>query len=173
MNKLEGFPSVYYLSLEESIDRRNHLKEQFKEYGIENFYIELIEAYPCENNEELRKREGHYIREVGTFNKRIEGRTRQEYREDHRKKIKEYYEASRVKLLAQMKEYRQNNREKVLARAKEYDVGNRDAISERRKTPYSCACGFTCRVANKAQHLRTKKHQDFITNLDTTTQTES
>lgn len=36
MNKLEGFPSVYYLSLEESIDRRNHLKEQFKEYGIEN-----------------------------------------------------------------------------------------------------------------------------------------
>jgi len=36
MNKLEGFPSVYYLSLEESIDRRNYLKEQFKEYGIDN-----------------------------------------------------------------------------------------------------------------------------------------
>ena len=29
------------------------------EYGIENCKIELIEAYPCENKEELRKREGY------------------------------------------------------------------------------------------------------------------
>lgn len=36
MNKLQGFPSVYYLSLEESIARRTHLKEQFGQYGIEN-----------------------------------------------------------------------------------------------------------------------------------------
>jgi group I intron endonuclease len=40
--------------------KRQHypLYTKMKEYGIENFYIELIEAYPCENNEELRKREG-------------------------------------------------------------------------------------------------------------------
>ena len=42
---------------------------KMKEYGIENFYIELIEPYPCKNNEELRKREGHYIREFGALNK--------------------------------------------------------------------------------------------------------
>jgi len=33
--KLKGFPSIYYLSLEESIDRRTHLENQFKEYDIE------------------------------------------------------------------------------------------------------------------------------------------
>ena len=32
--KLKGFPSVYYLSLEESLDRRTHLENQFKEYKI-------------------------------------------------------------------------------------------------------------------------------------------
>ena len=55
------------------------LYTKMKEYGIVNFYIELIEAYPCENNEELRKREGHLIREFGTLNKRIEGSAQHEY----------------------------------------------------------------------------------------------
>jgi FkbM family methyltransferase len=36
MNKLEGFPSIYYLSLEESGDRRKFLHDQFSEYNIQN-----------------------------------------------------------------------------------------------------------------------------------------
>jgi GR25 family glycosyltransferase involved in LPS biosynthesis len=38
MNKLEGFPTVYYLSLEESLDRRIDLEKQFHDYGIENIH---------------------------------------------------------------------------------------------------------------------------------------
>ena len=34
INKLENFPSVYYLSLEESTDRQKNLENQFAEYGI-------------------------------------------------------------------------------------------------------------------------------------------
>ena len=33
-----------------------------RELGVENFYIELIENFPCDTVEELRAREGHYIR---------------------------------------------------------------------------------------------------------------
>lgn len=33
-NPLENFPSVYYISLEESVDRRQALEKQFAEYGI-------------------------------------------------------------------------------------------------------------------------------------------
>lgn len=33
-NKLENFPSVYYVSLEESTDRQKNLEKQFAEYGI-------------------------------------------------------------------------------------------------------------------------------------------
>jgi len=38
MNKLKGFPTVYYLSLEESLDRRTDLEKQFRDYGIENIH---------------------------------------------------------------------------------------------------------------------------------------
>lgn len=153
------------------------LYTKMMEYGIENFYIELIEAYPCKNNEELRKREGHYIREFGTLNKLIAGRTHQEYGREYRQnnreqiqaRMKEYHRDNHEAILTRGKEYRQNNHEKELARKKEYYEVNR----ERLKTVYTCACGSTCRNAAKARHERTKKHQDFITNLDTTTQTES
>ena len=103
-----------------------------------------------------------FIREFGTLNTRIAGRTHQEY-------DREYHRDNREQELARLKEYRQNNREQV----KEYHEANRERISERRKTPYSCACGSTCRVAEKTRHERTKKHQAFITNLDVPTLTEN
>ena len=51
------------------------LYSKFNEIGIENFYIELIEDCPCEALEQLRKREGHYIRKMATLNHHIAGRT--------------------------------------------------------------------------------------------------
>ena len=35
-DKLKNFPSIYYISLEESVDRRENLHRQFEEYGITN-----------------------------------------------------------------------------------------------------------------------------------------
>ena len=34
-----------------------------EEYGLDNCKIELIEKFPCSNIEELRRREGYYIKE--------------------------------------------------------------------------------------------------------------
>jgi tetratricopeptide (TPR) repeat protein len=34
MNKLQNFPTTYYMSLEESVDRQKNLTDQFKQYGI-------------------------------------------------------------------------------------------------------------------------------------------
>ena len=61
----------------------NHFYEKMRDIGIEHFYIELIELYPCKSKEELRAREGHYIRERGTLNKIIAGRTQKQYNEEH------------------------------------------------------------------------------------------
>ena len=47
--------------------------------GIDKFYIELVENYPCNNNDELRAKEGHVIRQCGTLNSRIECRNIQEW----------------------------------------------------------------------------------------------
>ena len=61
----------------------------FEEFGIETCFIELLEAKECNSKDELRQLEGKYIREEqNCVNKRIEGRTHKEYREDHRERIK-------------------------------------------------------------------------------------
>ena len=52
---------------------------KMREIGKEHFYIELLEEYPCENTDQLRAREGYYIRDLGTLNGKIEDRTRKEW----------------------------------------------------------------------------------------------
>ena len=41
-----------------------------------NWYIELFENFPCNSKEESNKKEGQVIREIGTINKQIAGRTK-------------------------------------------------------------------------------------------------
>lgn len=48
----------------------NELPERWE--GIK---IELLEDFPCQTKDQLNKPEGEIIRQMGTLNKRIEGRT--------------------------------------------------------------------------------------------------
>ena len=63
-----------------SMKKRPHYKlyKHMHELDVEHFYIELIENYPCNDVYELRAREGYYIREIGTLNKNVAGRTHRE-----------------------------------------------------------------------------------------------
>ena len=65
------------------LKQRSHLKlyTYMIELGIDNFYIELIENFPCNDVYGLRAREGHFIREIGTLNKNIAGITYNKWRE--------------------------------------------------------------------------------------------
>ena len=68
----------------------NHkLSELMRTIGKNNFYIELIENYPCNTKEELIAREGHYIRERATLNHMIAGRTKNEWREYNSEHVNE------------------------------------------------------------------------------------
>ncbi len=60
------------------------LYKKMRETNIEDWYIELYEEFSCENKEQLNKREGQIIREIGTLNKQIAGRTSKEYIEDNK-----------------------------------------------------------------------------------------
>ena len=60
----------------------------FDKYGLENCKIELLELYPCDNMDELRQREGYWIRREPCINKRIAGRSDFEYSRDMREKHK-------------------------------------------------------------------------------------
>jgi hypothetical protein len=111
--------------------------ELFEKYGIENCVIELIEIAPCNSKDELIRKEGQYIRLLNCVNKKIAGRTKQEYYEANRDTIlkhhKEYHEANRDTILKNMKEYREANREKILEKKKEYHEANRDTILKYQK----------------------------------------
>ena len=134
-----------------SISRNIPLYIKMREAGVENFYIELIEEYPCDNIEQLRMREGRHIRELGTLNKRVAGNTKEQ----------------------SLKQHRENNKEAISQKKKDYRSRNRELLAERRKTTYTCACGIVCRVDCKARHERTKKHQTFIANSETSNPLDS
>ena len=122
------------------------------ENGIENFYIELVEEYKCENIEQLRKREGEITREIGTLNERIEGRTQEEH--------KEY-----------RKVWKRNNRDKINEQRREQRKANPEKTKEDylrwkewKQTKVECECGKTYRKSDKSKHLKSKYHQDFLNN---------
>ena len=103
-----------------------------KNKGIDMFYIELYENFPCNSKEELHRREGEITRQIGTVNKVIAGRTKKEYRKDNKQRIVE-----------QNKKYRENNKEKLLEKMKEKITCNH--------------CGVLISRVNLERHKRTPK----------------
>ena len=105
---------------------------KMSELGTKCFYIELIEEYPCASKQELAAREGHYIRERGTLNKVIAGRSNQQWKQEHKEQIadinKQYYSKHREDNL-------QYKREKV-----------------------TCECGRIIRRSGMSEHRKSKLH---------------
>jgi FkbM family methyltransferase len=59
MNKLQNFPTTYYMSLEESVDRQKNITEQFSEYGI--VPISIISKRFAESNDVVT---GKYLHQL-------------------------------------------------------------------------------------------------------------
>lgn len=125
--------------------KTNYTSFQIIEQG--NYKITLIESYPCNSKDELSAREGHYIRTMECVNKQTPGLTKKEsfkkWYDSHEEQRKEYYEA---------------NKEQLLEKHKEYRLSNKDRISERNKKPYTCPCGRTICINEKARHERSAFH---------------
>jgi hypothetical protein len=97
-----------------------------------NWYIELYEYYPCNNRTELDRREGEVIRDIGTINKCIAGRTPKEWREDNVEYIKKYREDN----AEYFKEYREDNAEYFKEYQKKWREGNPEYYKEYYKKYY-------------------------------------
>ena len=120
----------------------NHVRsfDIFDKYGIEYCNILLLESYPCLNKDELRQREGYYIKNTSCINKNIPGRSTKEfqkqYRDNHKEHIKGY-----------MKEYRDNHKEYL-------------------QTKFNCICGGCYTRDHKRHHVKSLKHINYITKHD-------
>lgn len=65
MTKLKNFPPVYYVSLEESIDRQKNLAKQFAEYNIQNYTPMVFKRF-AECNDVIH---GRYVHTLNSSNK--------------------------------------------------------------------------------------------------------
>ncbi len=119
----------------------------FEKYGVENCYIELLEAYPCNSKTELEAREGYYHRkhwqDKNLVNIMMAGRTNKEYYEDNKDIIKE-----------QRKNYRLNNKDKI----KEYT----DKVKEYWAQQVTCECGHSLTRQHLARHKKSQKHHEEL-----------
>jgi hypothetical protein len=113
-------------------EKRTYDKDNTKKYitsflvlDCEDYKIELLEEYACNNKQQLEKKESEYIRNNDCINKIIPDRTRKEYYNDNIDRLKE-----------QFKQYRIDNIENIRARENKYYQDNKDKISERRKQRY-------------------------------------
>ena len=57
-----------------------------------NFKIELLEAFSCNNQDELNQKEAYYIESTDCINKKIPGRTLKKYYQDKKDEFKNYYQ---------------------------------------------------------------------------------
>ena len=121
------------------------LYKLMNEIGFERFRIELIEEYTCQDKYQLRQREGHFIRDLGTLNKRIEGRTHQ----------------------LSIKNYKENNKDKISEQGKEYYEKNKDKIRKQQKEKITCECGSIICKGEITKHKKTIKHEELMKTIQT------
>ena len=150
------------------------------EIGIERFRIQLIEEYPCEDKYQLIQKEGEYIRELGTLNKRVAGRTGQEYSVENKNKIKEtqkiYQSKNKEVIKEKKKEYHHSEHATELRKAyqqtdeykekkrecdKNYRENNSEKIDLRKKEIIVCECGVSFQRDGLARHKRSAKHTTY------------
>ena len=128
-------------------DKYDNMKiyQHMKETGLEHFYAELVEDYPCDNVYQLHRREGELIREMKpSLNQVVAGRTVAEYKVECADKFKKakaindkkYAEKNKDKIKEYQKNYYQKDAEKFKARAKQYAEEHREERREKDRQYY-------------------------------------
>jgi len=133
---------IYYGSTTQTLPQRlaQHIKEN-KAYNnkvntryccsylvieCEDYKIELVEEYPCNNKQQLNKKEGEYQKSNECVNTHIAGRTTNEYYQDNKKQIYENRKEATI-------QWARDNKEKRAATYKKYYENNRQRILEKKR----------------------------------------
>lgn len=131
----------------------------FQEFGETQCKIELAENYPCNNKEELRKREGWFIQNNECVNRYVAGRA-----------SKEYYQGNREDIDAKKKEYKREHKAEYASYQRKYEAKNAGHIKARKAEKIMCpVCKLFISRSNKSIHEKTSKH---TRNIDVQTPSE-
>jgi adenylate kinase family enzyme len=110
--------------------------EAYKLLEFDDAKMELIEELEVADRNELFKREGYYQRTMECVNRCIAGRSR-----------KEYYDDNKDELKTRCKKYKDEHKEEINAK-------------------HTCECGGRYANPYKSRHIKSKKHQDYINQIE-------
>ena len=116
-------------------ESKDNYKTSFDILELKEYSIHLIETLECETRKDRDTIEcKHIINTPNTVNKYMPGRTRTQYRQDHKEQSQQYREDNK-------QQHQQNANQKQ-----------------------NCICGGKYTTANKSTHEKSKKHQHYIIN---------
>ena len=136
---------TYYGSTTKDLQKRliNHI-DQYKQYNkgkcnyvtsfkileCEDYKIELVENFSCNNRKELEEREGYYIKNNECINKNIPGRTREEWKLENIDYYKEYQKLNKEELKQYLKQWNLEHKEYQKEYQKQYREANKEQIKK-------------------------------------------
>jgi len=110
--------------------------------------IELIESYPCETKQQLLWRERELIEKNECVNK-LRPIITDEEKHINKKKSRTAWD--------------NRNKEMLKDKKSHWYQENKERINQK----FKCECGSNFIYRNKVQHLKTKKHQAFVSSVKT------
>jgi hypothetical protein len=138
--------------------------------GFQNYSMIEIEKYPCRDENESTARERHWFEILNSgLNTNVPNRSRQEYYEDHKEEMRQYYADNRDNRLIKNKQHYADNRDNILIKQRQYDATHKEEIATRRKQPFTCECGKTSTWDNKSRHLKSKFHLQYMERIMSST----
>jgi hypothetical protein len=151
-------------TIERCIENASQIKEQRKKYYIKNVsqIKEKSKKYYVDNPEKIKEKTKEYQIKHAEHLKEQHKKYYVENAEQIKEKVKKYNIKNADKIKEYEKEYRIENAEQLKEKAKEYRIDNVEQIKEKAKEIITCNCGCIYTKSNKARHLKSKKHLDFI-----------
>ena len=119
------------------------------------------EYYDTNREQLLQNKKEHRINNIEQY-KEKDRKYHEEHREERNAYSKEWYENNKEYAIQKRQEYREQNLDKCKQCDKNYYEKNREAIRARRSVKTQCGCGGSYVRDARAQHFRTKKHQDWL-----------
>ena len=161
------------------------IHKYFDVYGVDNFKIDLIKTYDVIREHKMDYKHLHAYETLWinktkncvnshlpfnpTFNKKdCKKKYYQENKEQILEQQKNYYQENKDKIKQQYKKYRDNNKNYYKNYNKNYYQENKDKLLADMNQKVKCECGASISKCNLNRHLKTKKHLDYINNLDNT-----
>jgi uncharacterized protein (DUF2344 family) len=136
-----------------------------------DYDIVLIENHPCNNKEELHRRERCFMDNIECVNKNREKQQKHYYsniekiQEKQKYRSKKYAENNKEQIAEYKKKWYDENKERLCDMSKKRYEENKEELSAKYREKYTCECGSIFCKGDKARHFKTKKHIKFIDSL--------